>query len=118
MRPALPISNVIASGRHGVILALPGPERGSGRMKRQTSSRSECSQRVRVRRSCPCPRPMPRDVNLLSLQERSRAAGDGLGADAVVTVEIGARARLPEVVHAERELDRAKGSTDEAERVG
>src|ERR1700716_4121593 len=50
-------------------------------------------------------------------EQHAGRPGDRLGVDSVVPVEIGARARLAEVVHAERQLGHAERRPDERERV-
>src|SRR4029453_7503911 len=55
-------------------------------------------------------------AHLRSNQYLRRAAYRG-GIDAVVPIEIGARARLAEVVHAERQLGHAERRPDERQRV-
>jgi hypothetical protein len=50
--------------------------------------------------------------------ESMRGARDRGGVDAVVTIQIAPRARLAEVVHAERELWDAERAAQKGQRVG
>src|SRR2546426_5211032 len=79
----------------------------SGDRARVTTERSSTSSRNRSKR------------NAAESQGQQRAGGgdDRGGVDAVVAIEIGARAGLPEVLDAERLLRNAEGAADESERV-
>src|SRR5262249_9019144 len=50
-------------------------------------------------------------------KKRSRCSHDAAGVDAVVSVQVGSRARLAEMIHAERELSHAERPADERESV-
>src|SRR5882724_11533447 len=91
-------------------ISSSGSERTAPRPTMDSSSRRSSSflESVRV------------DMGLSELyltRQHLRHPGDGGGVDPVVPVEIGPRARLPEVVHAERQLGHAERRSDERERV-
>src|SRR5207253_9706569 len=56
-------------------------------------------------------------TELYLTRQHARRSLDGGGVDPVVPIEIGPRARLPEVVNAERQLGHAERRPDERERV-
>src|SRR5216110_1882185 len=73
-----------------------------------------------VARIIPCrrtPGTARRAARASAAQEERRGPGDRGGVDTVVMIEGGARTRLAEVVHAQRELGHAERRADERERV-
>src|SRR5262245_44226306 len=95
----------------------PGTSCASSAWRRSPRTATGWSSTASAR--CRCRAPGERRGALLARagQEAAGCLRDGGGVDAVVAVEILARAGLAEVVHAEGELGHAEGGADEGERV-